>query len=75
MFDGPFSEAKALTAGYTLIQATSREDALEWTRRFPNTPIDEKVGEIEVRQRFGRKDFGPGEAIERVREMGVGTDK
>lgn len=75
MLDGPFSEAKALTAGYTLIQATSREDALEWTRRFPNTPIDAKVGEIEVRQRFGRKDFGPGEAIERVREMGVGTDK
>jgi len=54
---------------------TSREDALEWTRRFPNTAVDAKVGEIGGRQRFGPKDFGPGEAIERVREMGLGTDK
>jgi hypothetical protein len=28
--DGPFTEAKELIAGYTLIQAKSREEALEW---------------------------------------------
>src|SRR5262245_19247619 len=46
--DGPFTEAKELIAGYTLIQVKSREEALEWTRRFPNPSIGD--GEIEVRQ-------------------------
>ena len=34
--DGPFAESKELIAGYTLIQVRSREEALGWTRRFPN---------------------------------------
>lgn len=33
--DGPFAETKELIAGYTLIQVRSRDEALEWTRRFP----------------------------------------
>jgi hypothetical protein len=33
--DGPFAEAKELIAGYTLIQVRNREEALEWSRRFP----------------------------------------
>ena len=33
--DGPFTEAKELIAGYTIINVKSREEALEWTRRFP----------------------------------------
>ena len=36
----PFTESKELIAGYTLIQMRSRDEALEWTRRFPN-PIGE----------------------------------
>lgn len=65
--DGPFSEAKELVAGYTLIQVKSRAEALEWARRFPN-PHDED-GEIEIRQLFELEDFTQGEAIERFREM------
>src|SRR5215470_8875275 len=34
--DGPYSEAKELIAGFTIIQAKTREEALEWTKRFPN---------------------------------------
>ena len=34
--DGPFMETKELIAGYTIIQVKSREEALEWARRFPN---------------------------------------
>ena len=34
--DGPFTEAKELIAGYTLIQVQSREKALEWAKRFPS---------------------------------------
>ncbi len=34
--DGPFAESKELIAGYTLIQVKSREEALEWAKRFPS---------------------------------------
>jgi hypothetical protein len=70
--DGPFAESKELVAGYTIIQVKSREEALEWTRRFPNPSIDGKDGEIEVRQLFELEDFGESESIDRFREMGVG---
>jgi hypothetical protein len=70
VIDGPFTEAKELIAGYTIIQVKSREEALEWARRFPN-PYDQD-GEIEVRQMFELEDFGPSPAVERFREIGVG---
>jgi hypothetical protein len=70
--DGPFTEAKELVAGYTIIQVKSREEAIEWSRRFPNPAIDGKDCEIEVRQLFELEDFGESEAIDRFREMGVG---
>jgi hypothetical protein len=69
--DGPFAETKELIAGYTLIQVKSREEAMEWTRRFPNPAA--KDGEIEVRQLFELEDFGPSDAIERFREIGIGS--
>ena len=37
--DGPFSETKELVAGYTIINVKSREEALEWTKRFPNPAL------------------------------------
>jgi hypothetical protein len=70
--DGPFAEAKKLIAGYTLIQVKSREEVLEWTRRFPNPSIDGKEGEIEVRQFFELEDFGESEALDRFKQLGVG---
>lgn len=70
VIDGPFTEAKELIAGYTIIQARSREEALEWTKRFPNPVGDGRDAEIEVRQLFELDDFAPGEAVERFREMG-----
>ncbi len=73
VIDGPFTESKELVAGYTLIQVKSREEAMEWARRFPNPQGDGKEGEIEVRQLFELEDFGPSEAIERFRDMGMGT--
>ncbi len=73
VIDGPFTEAKELVAGYTIIQVKSREEALEWARRFPN-PYNAD-GEIEVRQMFELEDFGENEAIDRFREMGVATRK
>jgi hypothetical protein len=73
--DGPFTEAKELIAGYTLIQVKSKEEAVEWARRFPNPAVDGKEGEIEIRQLFELEDFGPSEAVERFREMGIAARK
>ena len=75
LVDGPFTEAKELIAGYTLIQVKSRDEAMEWARRFPNPAGEGKEGEIEVRQLFELEDFSPGEAVERFREMGVREKK
>jgi hypothetical protein len=71
--DGPFTETKELVAGYTIINVKSREEAIELTKRFPNPAGDGKAGEIEVREFFELEDFGPSEAVERFREMGLGT--
>jgi Uncharacterized protein conserved in bacteria len=73
VIDGPFTETKQLVAGYTIIEVKSREEALQWTKRFPNPAIGGKDGEIEVRQFFELEDFGSSEAVERFREIGIGT--
>lgn len=73
--DGPFVETKELIAGYTLIQAKSKVEALEWTKQFPNPSGDGKEGEIEVRQLFELEDFGPSDATNRFRKMGMGEKK
>jgi len=70
--DGPFAETKELIAGYTLIKAASREEALEWTKRFPNPAVDGGICEIEVRQLFELEDFEPIADVDRFREIGMG---
>ena len=70
--DGPFAETKELVAGYTLIQVRSREEALEWTRRFPNPVGLGRAAEIEVRELYELDDFAPSESVDRLRDMGVG---
>ncbi|AOK31372.1 MULTISPECIES: YciI family protein [Burkholderia] len=69
VIDGPFAETKELIAGYTLIQVRSRDEALEWTRRFPAPFGADDDGEIEVRQIFELDDFEPSAALERCREL------
>jgi hypothetical protein len=55
--DGPFTESKELIAGYTLIQTRTRDEAIEWSRRFPN-PVGEGAScPIEVRQLYEMEDF------------------
>jgi hypothetical protein len=67
--DGPFAETRELVAGYTLIQVRSREEAVEWARRFPPPMGAHENGEIEVRQLFELDDFGSGESVDRIREL------
>ena len=67
--DGPFAEAKELIAGYTLIQVRSRDEAMEWARRFP-APMGEGVeAVVEVRQLYDLDDLPQTESLERFRRM------
>lgn len=51
--DGPFSEAKEVVGGYWIIQAKSREEAIEWAKRCPGA--DNEV--VEVRQVHELSDY------------------
>lgn len=64
VIDGPFAETKELIAGYTLIQVKSREEAMEWARRFPNPAGRDKPAEIEVRPLYELDEFAPSPEIE-----------
>ena len=50
--DGPFAEAKEVVGGYWLIQARSKEEAVEWASRCPGQNCT-----IEVRRVFELEDF------------------
>ena len=67
--DGPFAETKELVAGYTIINVKTREEAIEWTRRFPNPSIDGGKATVEVRQFFEREHLPQSEALDRFREL------
>ena len=47
--DGPFTESKELVGGFALIQAKSKDDAIEFTKRFLKVAGD---GETEIRQLY-----------------------
>ncbi|MGA0609745.1 YciI family protein [Caldimonas sp. KR1-144] len=72
VIDGPFTESKELVAGYTLIEVRSREEAMEWARRFPAPFGEQADGEIEVRALYELDDLGPSESIERFRQLETG---
>lgn len=48
--DGPFTEAKEVIGGYALLEAASKEEAIELTKRFLKVHGDEWTVECEVRQ-------------------------
>jgi hypothetical protein len=47
--DGPFIEAKEIVGGFALIQAKSKGEAIEFTKRFLKVAGD---GETEIRQLY-----------------------
>jgi hypothetical protein len=55
--DGPFTEAKELIAGFSILQVKSLEEAIEWVKRGPNCSADDY--EVEIRQVFEMEDFAP----------------
>ena len=69
VIDGPFTESKELIAGYTMIQVKTREEAVEWTRRFPNPAGEGADTDIEVRQLFEMDDFEKSKHTDRFRKL------
>ena len=76
VIDGPFTESKELIAGFWLIQAKDKDEAIAWMKR---APFGGGV-EVEIRQVFEMEDLGPGLTPElkareaRLREQ-VGAQK
>jgi len=54
--DGPFTETKEVVGGFALIQASSKEEAIELVRNFLNVAGD---GECELRQLYEPSECGP----------------
>jgi hypothetical protein len=49
VIDGPFTESKELIGGFATLQVKSKEEAIEWAKRFAKVLYDGKVvGDIEV---------------------------
>ncbi|MEW2519557.1 YciI family protein [Actinacidiphila alni] len=48
--DGPFTESKEIVGGYAILQAKSKEEAVEWASRFLAIHGDEWEMTAEVRQ-------------------------
>ena len=66
VIDGPFTEAKELIAGFTILQVKSLAEAIEWVKRSPNcSPTGD--GEVEIRQIFEMEDFAPVLSEEQIR--------
>jgi hypothetical protein len=58
VIDGPFTEAKELIAGFSILQVKSLEEAIEWVKRAPNcNPGGDS--EVEIRQIFEMEEFAP----------------
>ncbi len=54
VMDGPFAETKELVAGFWIVQAKSKEEAIEWFSRAPFGP----GAVLELRQIYEADDFG-----------------
>jgi hypothetical protein len=47
--DGPFTETKEIIGGFALFQVKSKDEIIEWTKRFLRVAGD---GEVEIRELY-----------------------
>lgn len=72
--DGPFAESKELIAGFWIVSAKDKEEALSWARRIPLGD----GGRVEVRRVYEAADFAdvlPPEQIERFESQLTGSSE
>jgi hypothetical protein len=65
VIDGPFTEAKELIAGFSILQVKSLEEAIEWVKRSPTCAAEDY--EVEIRQVFEMEDFASILSEEQIR--------
>ncbi len=76
--DGPFPETKELIGGFCIIEVKSKQEAIDWIKRWPAEDGDV---ELEIRQLFEAEDFGADftpelrEAEERMRADAAGRSQ
>jgi hypothetical protein len=68
VIDGPFTESKELVAGFSLYEVGSKEEAIEWVRRWP---VEDGGGnvEIEIRLLYELEELASGETLERYARL------
>jgi hypothetical protein len=59
--DGPFTESKEVVGGFAILEASSKEHAIELVKQFLDVAGD---GECEIRQLYTAPDAAPGDAVE-----------
>jgi hypothetical protein len=71
--DGPFVETKELIGGYWIIQANSKEEAIQWAKRAPFADGLGEESEVEIRQFLEVENYTPSvafrDAAERTSEL------
>ncbi|WP_296597014.1 YciI family protein [Phenylobacterium sp.] len=75
VIDGPFAETKELIAGYTLVEAGSLAEVLEWARRWPAVCGEANVT-LEIRQVYEHCELGDAfteQASDRAKALGLGS--
>jgi hypothetical protein len=65
VIDGPFTESKELIAGFSIIQVSSKAEAIEWASR---APFPEGT-QLEIRHVFEDDDFAPSDPTGELREQ------
>jgi hypothetical protein len=72
--DGPFAESKELIAGFWIITAKDKQEAMSWAKRIPLG----EGGRVEVRRVYEAADFAdvlPPEQIRRFEAQQSGTSE
>jgi hypothetical protein len=74
VIDGPFTETKELVGGFWMLEVKSKEEAIEWVKRYPAPFGGDEVSEIEIRRVIEMSDLPAddartAEAVEREQRM------
>jgi hypothetical protein len=59
--DGPFTESKEVVGGFAILEASSKERAIELVKQFLDVAGD---GECEIRQLYTAPDIAPEDSVE-----------
>lgn len=65
---GPLPETTEQLAGYSILEVSSLEEAIEWARKWPREDGDGTVN-LELRRYYEMSDFEPGHGLDRIHQQ------